>query len=658
MAAYLPNIAEALAAFFATASIGAIWSSCSPDFGVQSVVDRFAQIEPVVFLAVDGYRYGGKDHDRRAEVAEIASQMPSLRATVTLGYLGLEGDWDAHFPPTDAPLEFARLPFDHPLYVLYSSGTTGLPKAIVHGHGGILLEHLEWLGIQIDAKAGDRLFWFTTTGWMMWNALVSGLLTPASIVLYDGNPGSPDMGVLWDLAEASGITTMGVGAAYIHACMKAGVEPRDGRELANLRAVGSTGSPLSPEGFGWIYEQLGDRTWLFSTSGGTDVCSAFVGGIPTEPVRRGEIQVRHLGAAVEAFDEQGRSVVDDRRRAGADRAAAVVSGRLLERPRRRPLPRDLLLACSPASGGTATGSASRPAARASSTAAATRPSTAAACGWARPSCTAQRSPSRRVVDALAVDIPDRDGTGNSWLPLFVVLADGAELTPETTAEIRRQIRTACSPRHVPDEIIARRRRAAHAVRQGARGADQEDPDGRRPGQRPPAASRSRTPRRTTGSSPSRGSAPRGRRRASPARSNSAAWPWPTPMQSVARPSRPSRRRSSCSSETTSRAPLIPSGWPIAIAPPLTFTRSGSMPSSRTTASDCDANASFSSTRSMSPTATPVRASSFAHGGNRPDAHHARVDAGRRRSRGRRRAGGCRAGGHAPRWRSRAPPHRR
>ncbi|MDX6378577.1 MAG: acetoacetyl-CoA synthetase, partial [Gaiellaceae bacterium] len=310
VAAYLPNIAEALAAFFATASIGAIWSSCSPDFGVQSVVDRFAQIEPVVFLAVDGYRYGGNDHDRRAEVAQIANEMPTLRATVTLAYLGLEGDWDDAFPPTDEPLEFARLPFDHPLYVLYSSGTTGLPKAIVHGHGGILLAHLEWLGIQIDAKAGDRLFWFTTTGWMMWNALVSGLLTPASIVLYDGNPGSPDMGVLWDLAETSGLTTMGVGAAYIHACMKAGVEPRDGRELAALRAVGSTGSPLSPEGFGWVYEQLGDRTWLFSTSGGTDVCSAFVGGIPIEPVRRGEIQVRHLGAAVEAFDEQGRSVVD------------------------------------------------------------------------------------------------------------------------------------------------------------------------------------------------------------------------------------------------------------------------------------------------------------------------------------------------------------
>jgi acetoacetyl-CoA synthetase len=452
VAAYLPNIAEALAAFFATASIGAIWSSCSPDFGVRSVVDRFAQIEPVVFLAVDGYRYGGKDHDRRGEVAQIAGEMPALRATVTLDYLGLEGDWDAYFPPTDAPLEFARLPFDHPLYVLYSSGTTGLPKAIVHGHGGILLEHLEWLGIQIDAKAGDRLFWFTTTGWMMWNALVSGLLTPASIVLYDGSPGSPDMGVLWDLAEASGITTMGVGAAYIHACMKAGVEPRDGRTLTDLRAIGSTGSPLSPEGFGWIYEQLGDRTWLFSTSGGTDVCSAFVGGIPTEPVRRGEIQVRHLGAAVEAFDEQGRSVVDE------------VGELVLTAP----------LPSFPVGFWNDPGDV-----RYHETYFSMFPGVWRHGDWIRitpaGSCviygrsdsTINRGGVRMgtaelyraalaveaVVDALAVDIPDRDGTGNSWLPLFVVLAEGTELTPELTAEIRRQIRTACSPRHVPDEVI-------------------------------------------------------------------------------------------------------------------------------------------------------------------------------------------------------------
>src|SRR4051812_19907276 len=272
VAAYMPNIPETVAAFLATASIGAVWSSCSPDFGPRSVIDRFAQIQPKVLLAVDGYRYNGRDFDRRETVARIAAETGG--EVLTLGYLDGTG-WPEG---PESELSFERVPFDHPLWVLYSSGTTGLPKAIVQGQGGILLEHLKKLHLHVDAHPGDRLFWFTTTGWMMWNFIVSGLLTEAAIVLYDGNPGHPDMNVLWDLAERAGVTMFGTSAAYIGACMKAGIEPGSSRDLSALKAVGSTGSPLSPEGFDWVYEHVGRDTWLFSTSGGTDLCTAFVGG--------------------------------------------------------------------------------------------------------------------------------------------------------------------------------------------------------------------------------------------------------------------------------------------------------------------------------------------------------------------------------------------
>src|SRR3954447_10814775 len=299
--AYMPNIPETMIAFLAVSSLGAIWSSCSPDFGPRSVVDRFAQIEPKVLLAVDGYRYGGKDFDRRETVEGLRREMPSLEHTVLLPYLGcgpLDDTlaWD-DLRPDSAPLEFERVAFDHPLWVLYSSGTTGLPKAIVQGHGGILIEHYKHLGLHVDAQAGDRVFWFTTTGWMMWNFLVGVLLTDATVVLYDGNPATPDMGVLWDLAEEAAITTFGTSAAYIAQCLKSEVDPREGRALEALRAVGSTGSPLAPEGFRWVYDKLGDDVWLFSTSGGTDVCTAFVGGVPLLPVYEGELQARALGCA-------------------------------------------------------------------------------------------------------------------------------------------------------------------------------------------------------------------------------------------------------------------------------------------------------------------------------------------------------------------------
>jgi acetoacetyl-CoA synthetase len=459
--AYMPNIPEATVAFLATASIGAVWSSCSPDFGPASVIDRFAQIEPKVLFAVDGYRYGGKDFDRRETLAKLQAEMPSLERTVVLPYLDPDPDlsplrdairWDELLTPGEGTeLDFERVPFDHPLWVLYSSGTTGLPKAIVQSQGGILLEHLKKLHLHVDAHPGDRLFWFTTTGWMMWNFLVSGLLTKAAIVLYDGNPGHPDMGVLWDLAERAGVTMFGTSASYIAACMKAGVEPGSGRDLSRLGAVGSTGSPLSPEGFDWIYEHLGADTWLFSTSGGTDLCTAFVGGSALLPVYRGELQGRALGAAVEAWDEDGNPVIDAV-------GELVVTEPMPSMPVRF--------------WGDPDGSRYRASYfeffpgvwRHGDWIEITSRGTAVIYG--RSDSTINRSGIRmgtseiyravlsldQIVDALVVDIP-RPGT-EGWMPLFIVLREGAELNDDLRLEIAKRVRSQCSPRHVPDEVYS------------------------------------------------------------------------------------------------------------------------------------------------------------------------------------------------------------
>ncbi|OAT72667.1 acetoacetate--CoA ligase [Parageobacillus thermoglucosidasius] len=316
--AYMPNIPETVIAFLACASIGAIWSSCSPDFGASSVIDRFQQIEPAVLFAIDGCQYNGKEFDKRPIVDELREKLPSLKKTILLPYLRKNAQtrddsvllWD-EIIREKAELSYEYVPFDHPLWILYSSGTTGLPKPIVQGHGGILLEHLKSLMIEENITKESTFFWFTTTGWMMWNFLIGGLLVGATVVLYDGSPTYPDGNVLWELAEKARVTHFGTSAAFINICMKLGIKPKESYDFSDLEAVLSTGSPLTAEGFLWVYENVKGDICLVSCSGGTDVCTAFVGGSPILPVRAGIIQCRSLGANVQAFDENGNRLMNE-----------------------------------------------------------------------------------------------------------------------------------------------------------------------------------------------------------------------------------------------------------------------------------------------------------------------------------------------------------
>ncbi len=458
--AYMPNILETVIAFLAVSSIGAVWSSAAPEFGARSVIDRFAQIEPKVLLTVDGYRHGGKDFDRTAVVRGILAELPTVEHVVVLPYLSPEVDPAAVAPDALAwsgllehgqgqEPRFEQLPFDHPLWVLYSSGTTGLPKAIVQSQGGILVEQLKKSRLHLDLRRGDRMFWFTTTGWMMWNFLIGCLHSDAAIVLYDGSPGHPDLGALWELAERARITCMGVSAGLLASTEKAGVRPARDYDLGALRAIGSTGSPLAPESFRWVYAEVGSDIWLFSTSGGTDVCTAFVGGCPLLPVYEGELQARMLGCAVEAWDEQGRSVIDEVGELVITEPMPSMPIYFWDDPDGERL-RESYFSTFP--GVWRHGDWIRITPRGGAVIYGRSDSTINRQGVRMGTSEIYRAAAavEEVLDTLVVDVPRADGELS--MILFVTLREGVVLDDELAARIKRRIREDCSPRHVPNEV--------------------------------------------------------------------------------------------------------------------------------------------------------------------------------------------------------------
>ena len=459
VAAILPNIPEAVVAFLACASLGAIWASCSPDFGRRSLIDRFAQIEPKALIAVDGYAYGGKRFDRRAVIDEIRAELPSLEWAVLVPYLDPDAapaspdqlSWAELIAGPPSPLTFESLPFDHPLWVLYSSGTTGLPKAIVHGHGGIVLEHAKVVGLHCDVRRGDRMFWYTTTGWMMWNLLLGSLLVGGTAVLYDGNPGYPDLGVLWEMAAQAEVTLFGTSAAFLAASLKHGVRPGAEHDLSRLRAIGSTGSPLAVDVYGWVYGAVKSDVWLVSLSGGTDVASAFVGGVPTLPIHAGELQARSLGARVEAFDQAGRSVVGETGELVLTAPLPSMPIYLWNDPEGRRYSESYFEMFP---GVWRHGDWIRITERGSAVIEGRSDSTlnrqGIRFGTSELYGVVEGLP--EVLDSLVIGL--ELAGGRYWMLLFVVLADGVELNDEVAGRIRDAIRSSLSQRHVPDAIVA------------------------------------------------------------------------------------------------------------------------------------------------------------------------------------------------------------
>jgi acetoacetyl-CoA synthetase len=455
VAGYLPNIPEAVIGMLAASALGATWSSCSPDFGVPGVLDRFGQIQPKVLLAVDGYRYAGKALDVRAKLAELRSALPELRRTVLVPFLGTDGlagtvRFADYLGDAAPPLAFARLPFDHPLYILYSSGTTGAPKAIVHGQGGTLLQHLKEHRLHTDLRPGERLFYFTTCGWMMWNWLASGLASGATLVLFDGSPFHPVPDVLWKIAAEERIDVFGTSAKWIDAQKKAGVRPIAAHDLASVRAILSTGSPLLPESFDYVYQDIKQDVQLSSISGGTDIVSCFVLGNPAGPVRRGEIQMRGLGMAVEIWDDQGRRVVGERGELVCTKPFPSMPVGFWHDPdgsryRASYFARFPGVWChgdwaelTPTGGIIIYG----------------RSDTVLNPGGVRIGTAEIYRQVEQIPEVLEAVCVGQDWQGDVRVVLFVRLVDGVVLDDALRDRIRKRIRDNCTPRHVPARIVA------------------------------------------------------------------------------------------------------------------------------------------------------------------------------------------------------------